>query len=188
MPASASRSRSAAGSSAVGSDALVSMIASRSLPLQLGGGEFASASVARERALHAQLHADRADDFFQADAGHQLHAEQPLVGGFVDLFGKHLDDVGVFEPGHRAAFAAAIGRDLERDFAIERNLAGEIDVAERPAAEHAHDFEVVDLRAGRERGRSPLAPHRRPGHETGRRRWAPERESSAPRRSSRRRA
>ena len=90
------------------------------------------------------------DELFEADAGHQLHAEQPLIGSAVDLFGKDLDDVLMFEPGHGAAFAAAVGGDLERDQAIERNLAGEVHVAERAAAEQADDFEVVDLRTGQQ--------------------------------------
>ena len=125
ISASASRSRRAAGSSAVGSEALMSMIASTSLPRQLADG-----AVRRQRAwlrasaARSSCIADRADDLLEADARHQLHAQQPLIGRFVDLFGKHLHDVGVLEPGHRAAFAAAIGRDLERHLPIERQLAG----------------------------------------------------------------
>ena len=38
----------------------------------------------------------------------------------------------MLEPGHRAAFAAAIGRDLERDQSVERQLPGQVYVAEAP--------------------------------------------------------
>ena len=115
--------------------------------------------------------------FSRPTPGHQLHAEQPLIGGFVDLLGKDLHDVGVLEPGHRAAFAALIGRDFESDFAIERYLPGEIDVSERALAEHADDFEIVDLLAGQQGGR----PSVRAGRAASRRGPGPRQASAAAR-------
>ena len=116
------------------------------------------------------MQANRADDLFEPNAGNQLHAQEPLIGRLVDFFGIDLDDVGVFEPGHRAALAAAIRGDLERDFPVERELASKIDVPKRSAAEHPHDFEVVDLLARRQRRRPTHATHGRPGDVAGRRR------------------
>ncbi len=91
-----------------------------------------------------------ADELVEADAGNQLHTEQSLIEIGIDLLGEDLDDVLMLEPGHGAAFAAAVGRDLKRYKSIERNLAGEVHVSERAAAEQADDFEVIDLRTGQQ--------------------------------------
>ncbi len=56
----------------------------------------------------------------------------------------------VLEPSHRATFAAAVGRDFERHLAIERQLPGQVHVAERPPAEQTDNFEIIDFRAGQE--------------------------------------
>ena len=151
MRASASRSCSADGSSAVGSDAEPSMIASSSAAGPIRAALVVADCCCRRGSVLCDV--QHRDELFQADARHQLHAQQPLVEIRIDLFGKHLHDVLMLEPGHRAAFAAAIGRDLERDQPIERHLPGQVDVAERAAAQHADDFEVVDLRAGQQRHR-----------------------------------
>ena len=77
---------------------------------------------------------ERGNKFFQPDARHQLHAEQALIRRSIDGFGKHLHDVLMLKSSHRAAFAAAIGRHLERYQAIERRLSREVHVAECAAA------------------------------------------------------
>src|SRR5262249_53927151 len=102
-----------------------------------------------------------ADQLIEANSRNQLHAEQPLVEIGVYLLGKDLHDVLMLEPRHRAPFAAAIGGNLERDEPIERNLAGEIHMAERTAAKHADDLEIVDLRPRQERHRRFTARLRR---------------------------
>ena len=146
------------------------MIASSSAPVHSSGG---SSLVGAGR-----IHVERGDQFLQPDARHQLHAQQPLIEVGLDLFGKHLHDVLVLEAGHRAAFAAAIGRDFQRHQPVERQLPGQVHVAERAAAQHADDLEVVDLRAGQkrhrlfERGRTACRPRRRRRQAPGRETWA----------------
>ena len=92
-------------------------------------------------------------------AAHELHHDEDLVVDRADLV--HADDVRVREPRHRLRLGdqpharggarVAIAHDLDRDTAIEIGIVSLEHDTHPAGAELAHDPEVTDRRAWRER-------------------------------------